>query len=105
MMNLENLANWLSRHSFPCMTKLLFGIDCPFCGFQRSVIALLKGDLSVCVTLFPALIPLLLTGLTALIYLKLHTSKFRQLLIGMVMADGIIIILNWIIKIINTVLF
>jgi hypothetical protein len=28
-----------------CLIKALTGFDCPFCGTQRSIIALLKGDL------------------------------------------------------------
>ena len=58
---MEKLAEWISNHQFPCITKQLFGFNCPFCGFQRSLIALLKGDICESVTLFPALIPLALT--------------------------------------------
>lgn len=27
-----------------CLIKALTGYDCPFCGFQRSVLALIRGD-------------------------------------------------------------
>ena len=27
-----------------CLIKALTGYDCPFCGFQRSALALLRGD-------------------------------------------------------------
>ena len=29
-----------------CLLKAITGFDCPFCGFQRSVWALLRGDFS-----------------------------------------------------------
>ena len=28
----------------PCLLKAITGYDCPFCGFQRSVWALMRGD-------------------------------------------------------------
>ena len=34
-------------------------MDCPGCGMQRSFLALLKGDVSECFCLYPAMIPLL----------------------------------------------
>lgn len=30
-----------------CLIKALTGYDCPFCGFQRSVLALIRGDFVV----------------------------------------------------------
>ncbi|OOQ58908.1 hypothetical protein BC343_07300 [Mucilaginibacter pedocola] len=51
---------WLKGHLLPCPFKYFTGIDCPGCGFQRSVIALVQGDLKVSLLLYPATIPLLL---------------------------------------------
>lgn len=56
----------------PCPFKYLTGIDCPGCGFQRSVVALLKGDLSASLHFYPPTIPLLLTLAIVL------TAKFRR---------------------------
>jgi hypothetical protein len=52
--------NWLQHHLLKCPFKYLTGIDCPGCGFQRSLIALLKGDLHGSFALYPPTIPLLL---------------------------------------------
>ena len=38
----------------------MFHVDCPGCGFQRSGIALLKGDIGQSLAYYPALIPMLL---------------------------------------------
>jgi hypothetical protein len=69
--------SWLQNHLLPCPFKYLTGIDCPGCGFQRSVIALLQGDLHKSFSLYPAAIPLLLFFTYGLFdkFLKLDNSK------------------------------
>jgi hypothetical protein len=52
--------NWLQNHLIPCPFKYLTGIDCPGCGFQRSILALLQGDLHKSFSVYPPAIPLLL---------------------------------------------
>ena len=54
------MFRWLHTHLLPCPFKLLTRVDCPGCGFQRSVLALLQGDLHKSWALYPAAIPLLL---------------------------------------------
>ena len=44
----------------PCPFEYFIGIDCPGCVFQRSVIALIQGDLHKSFLLYPPAIPLLL---------------------------------------------
>jgi len=61
------LLNWLQNHLIPCPFKKLTGIDCPGCGFQRSVIALLKGSLHQSLALYPATIPFIITALFVLL--------------------------------------
>ncbi|MBV8390584.1 MAG: DUF2752 domain-containing protein [Mucilaginibacter sp.] len=51
---------WLQEHLLPCPFKYFTGIDCPGCGFQRSVIALVQGDLHKSFGMYPPAIPLLL---------------------------------------------
>ena len=69
--------NWLQDHLLPCPFKLLTGIDCPGCGFQRSVLALVQGNLHKSFALYPPAIPLLLYfayGIADRIF-KLDTNK------------------------------
>ncbi|MEN0055245.1 MAG: DUF2752 domain-containing protein [Mucilaginibacter sp.] len=54
------LVHWLQNHLIACPFKYITGIDCPGCGFQRSVMALFQGDLQKSFTLYPPTIPLLL---------------------------------------------
>jgi hypothetical protein len=59
----------------PCPTKHFFHLDCPGCGLQRSILALLEGDLEKSLSLYPATLPLL----ALLIYTALHLKfNFRQ---------------------------
>jgi hypothetical protein len=48
----------------PCASKSLFNIDCPICGFQRSLIFLINGDFKKSFFQYPPLIPVcILLGL------------------------------------------
>lgn len=81
---------------FPCIYKQLFGIDCPFCGFQRSVIALLKGDFADSFIFYPPLIPLIIS-LFFIIYL-LITHKSMKAIHIVLIADMVIVIISCLIK-------
>jgi len=55
-----SMVNWLEAHSMPCLSRVVFHADCPGCGFQRSAIALLRGQVGLSLQLYPALVPMLL---------------------------------------------
>ncbi len=57
---LLNITSWLEAHQLPCMFKAVTHVDCPGCGFQRSFILLMKGDIGASFSMYPALIPVLL---------------------------------------------
>jgi hypothetical protein len=60
------ILNRLQDHLLPCPFKYLTGIDCPGCGFQRSVLALLRGNIHQSFILYPPAIPLILVLLWGL---------------------------------------
>ncbi|WP_394801149.1 DUF2752 domain-containing protein [Pedobacter montanisoli] len=66
---------------FPCPIKYITGIDCPGCGFQRSVLALLTGNLTDSFLLYPATIPfiasLLLASLSSFFKVPVDTKLLR----------------------------
>ena len=43
----------MSFPMLPCIYKQLFGISCPLCGFQRSLLCLLQGNIFDCIKFFP----------------------------------------------------
>lgn len=55
-----NIISWLEERELPCLFKKYFHLDCPGCGFQRSFIALLKGNISESFLLFPTTFALVL---------------------------------------------
>ncbi len=59
---------WLENNLLPCAYKSLFGIDCPACGIQRSLISLLKGDLQESFFIYPPLVFVLLGMFLGVLY-------------------------------------
>lgn len=49
----------LEDHMLPCMHKAVFGVDCPGCGMQRSVLMLLKGDFWGAFEMYPGIYPMI----------------------------------------------
>lgn len=83
--SLINFIDWLQNHLLPCPFKALTGIDCPGCGFQRSLVALLQGDFIKSWALYPPTIPLLLlfiiSGLFYRFRIKNQGIVFKTLVI------------------------
>ncbi|MGI4749476.1 MAG: DUF2752 domain-containing protein [Janthinobacterium lividum] len=79
------MAKWIENFLLPCPFKALTGLDCPGCGFQRSVLALFKGDFTGSFQLYPATIPILLLAVFLLVGIKLplpQREKIRKALFG-----------------------
>ena len=53
------LISWLENNMLSCPYKKYFGLDCFGCGMQRSLIALLKGNVVESFFLYPALLPMI----------------------------------------------
>lgn len=59
----------------PCLNKKLFGVECLGCGFQRSVLHLLRGEFAEAFHLYPAIYTLLLFLIFIILNLKF---KFKH---------------------------
>ena len=94
---------WLlaEKYMLPCISKQLFGIDCPGCGFQRSVALLLQGDLEASFLMYPGLMPML--ALFGFLALNRFVSFRRANTITIFLAGTTVltILVNFFIKIIN----
>jgi len=92
---------WLQGHLLPCPFKFITGIDCPGCGFQRSLLALLQGHFAKSLSLYPATIPLFI----ALIYtltgnlLKIDARKSLLIKKTIYLITGAIILISYTFKI------
>lgn len=97
----KGILDWLGEHLFSCPFKSHFGIDCPGCGLQRSVVALLKGDVIESFSFYPATLPLIFIVCFTLLHLKFD-FKFGAQLIKIVFSGvAVIILIHYIYKIYN----
>jgi len=94
----ESLIQWLQEHMFPCFYKQAFGISCPMCGFQRSIIELIKGNFIESFLQFPALFPLLLTAFIFIVLRILKRPKAKVIFQVMLLFDLTIMIITCLYK-------
>jgi len=96
-----NIIKWLESIHLPCPVKHFFKIDCPGCGLQRSLIALLKGNLQLSFHYHPATIPLLLFFLFAGLHLKYRFKQGNKIIVCSYVIIVSILATNYIYKIIQ----
>lgn len=89
---------WLQNHLLACPFKLLTGYDCPGCGFQRSVIALLQGNLSQSLHYYPATIPLLIAVVFTITGKRLHNDKKGYIKNALYVFTGLVIFGSYALK-------
>lgn len=81
-----------------CHWKSTFGIECFGCGFQRSMMALFKGNLIESILIFPAAIPLLITLFYTLLHLWFKFKNGARNIIVLFSFTAFLILLNFILK-------
>ena len=84
--------------TIPCFFKHYFGIECPGCGFQRSLWALLQGDLAESLRLYPALIPALCTAGFLLAHLVFRFPRGAQVLTYLFTGSGLLMFGSYFVK-------
>ena len=68
------------------------------CGFQRSIIALLQGDLLKSLALYPATIPIILVALTGIFESRIPRPVMQHLKKSLYVFTGVIIAGSYLIK-------
>lgn len=96
---------WLEANMLTCPSVKYFGMECPGCGMQRSMIALLKGNFQGSLLMYPALLPLLFLLAFALLHLKYKFSGGSRIIIGLQMVVVSIITAHYIYKIVTNQIF
>jgi hypothetical protein len=88
----------LEDFMIPCMSKSLFGVDCPGCGTQRALALVCKGDFINAFNMFPAIYTVILF----FIFIGLHfTDKSRNyhfIIRTLAIVNAIIMIVSFIYK-------
>jgi hypothetical protein len=95
---LLSIINWLEQHQLPCVIKKITGFDCPGCGFQRSGIALLKGDVGESFRLYPPLIPIIFLFTLLIAYLSKKWQKGYLHLKYAYIFCAVVIVVNYMVK-------
>ncbi|MGI9530750.1 DUF2752 domain-containing protein [Lutimonas sp.] len=91
--------SFLENNMLSCQWQNL-GMECMGCGFQRSVIFLLKGDFFKAFITYPAIYSLLAMGLILGLHLKFNFSAGHKILQWLFVLNVIIIVGNYILKLI-----
>ncbi len=81
-----------------CHWKSTLGIECPGCGFQRSVDLLIHGDFLGSIQLFPATIPLIATLIFAILHLQFKFRKGAKIIIVLFSLTALLILINFCVK-------
>jgi len=92
---------WLRTHMMACPSRRWLHLQCPGCGSQRSLLALLSGNITESVQLYPALIPFLLVLLYTLLHLVFRFRQGALIIKYSQFAVAIIITVSYIYKAIN----
>ena len=91
-------ASWLENHSKTCPFREEFGFDCLGCGFQRSLIELLNGNLVESFLLYPALIPILCLIFFFFIHLIFKINKGDKILKYLFYISASTVLISYAIK-------
>lgn len=85
----------------PCVSKKLFGLDCPGCGMQRATVMVAQGDFSQAFTMFPAIY----TTIPLFILIGLHfvdkSRNYTKFIIPIAILNAAIMIIAYFYKLIN----
>jgi hypothetical protein len=92
------MINWLEHHLFSCFFKAHFGITCPGCGMQRSLIALLKGNIIESFQYHAALLPFIITIILLVIQLRLKHVNGGKWVMWSFIATSSITIMQFIVR-------
>ncbi len=82
----------------PCMNKKLFGIECPGCGLQRSVLLLFEGEFLAAFHMYPAIYTLIPLALMLVMNRFSKSRLLGALIIGFSIASVALIVGNYILK-------
>lgn len=101
----KGFIHWLENHLLSCPFKNLTGADCPGCGFQRSIIALLKGEFLSSIKFYPATLPFLGLVVFLMLHLKFDFKNGAFVIKALYILVTTIVIFNYLYKVYHQQLF
>lgn len=98
LLKTSQLIQWLENHTFSCFYKKHFGMECPGCGMQRSIIELLKGNFTESFKLYPALFTTIALFTLLIFHLIFKLKNGAKYLLIIFIINTLIILINYIYK-------
>jgi hypothetical protein len=89
--------NW-QNYMIPCLSKSLFGLDCPGCGVQRSLLLVLKGDFLAAFHMFPAIYSTILFFSFLGLHLIDKSHNYHKILTRLAIINAIIMVVAYFYK-------
>ncbi len=97
----NGFTRWLEANMLACPSKKYLHMECPGCGFQRSCLALIKGDLHSSWQFYPPAVPLLVLLLFTLLHLRYKFNYGATIIKYLQVTTAIMIVVFYIYKILN----
>jgi hypothetical protein len=94
----SGIIYWLQKHMLPCPFKYVTGIDCPGCGFQRSVVQLLQGNFAQSWALYPGTVPLIILALIYWLDKRYNFDPKQYIKTPLAVITGCLLLVSYIIK-------
>jgi hypothetical protein len=88
----------IEDYLIPCLNKKLFGLDCLGCGFQRSLVFVIKGDFTAAFQVYPAIYTLLLLAFFIVLNLRFKFKNGKNIIIILASINVLIIVVSYFIK-------
>ena len=88
----------VEKYMIPCLNKKLFGIECLGCGFQRSLLAVFRGEFLEAFKLYPAIYTLLILSIFIVLNLRFKFNKSKQIIQSLVILNIVIILFSYVLK-------
>ena len=92
------LLTQIENYMLPCLNKKFFGVECFGCGFQRSILLLLKGDFAEAFKIYPAIYTLILFGAFVLLNIKFKFKNGRKITLTLAIINLLIIVISYFIR-------
>ncbi|GEJ30231.1 conserved hypothetical protein [Flavobacterium psychrophilum] len=88
----------IEEFMIPCLSKMLFGVDCLGCGTQRALILVLKGKFTEAFYMFPAIYTTILFFIILGLNFFNKSKNYNKLIILLAIINAVIMIISYIYK-------
>jgi len=101
LLSFQEAIQWLEGHLLSCPSRKYLHIECPGCGFQRSVIALLRGEWLLSWQLYPASMVIIALCVVTALHIRFEFKHGAAIIKWLQIFAGTIILISYSLKIIH----